>query len=199
MGTDKVCVSTPGSAVLRAAMLALVVLVAAVSAEALKPVYDAKSCIKITGQDGQMVDCPDFHVLRGLCTSGMYGDCPGNRHTGIECCSDLRRTEPAPFSCETKSGSYGNDVECVGSKNVMRGACSSGFRADCNNNYTQMKCCDDYSLEVDYDDCTWLVGTYGEWVSCPSDKVGAGMCSSGRRADCGGWHTRLKCCSVKNP
>merc|ERR1712071_605051 len=46
--------------------------------------------------------------------------------------------------------------------------------------------------------CIWLQGNYGQALICPAYYAAAGVCGSGRRADCNGHYFELFCCDVQD-
>jgi len=51
-------------------------------------------------------------------------------------------------------------------------------------------------IEVPTDDCTYRGTGFGHHISCESNEIAIGACSSAMFEDCGGHSHRLKCCKM---
>ncbi|MDX2088640.1 MAG: hypothetical protein SFX73_12365 [Kofleriaceae bacterium] len=134
-----------------------------------------------------------------LCGSGMNADCKDGSTTQLQCCPGSAALTSASDKTTTV---WGADLEC-GPNEVMRGICGSGQNPDCGDGRITngLKCArlpDNRELY----DAVWKTSGFGQMAQCDSGYVAAGLCGSGRNADCkhngANVVNKIKCAKVRD-
>lgn len=161
----------------------------------------------LCGGYGAFLQCGLQGIVIGECGSGKNLDCSNQGGCGSNICEGIECSYPAlipSFMSTTQwiCGTYGTKLSCKDyNGSVLVGVCGAGKKEDCTkycDGYHGILCAKQEYFNVNWNDCTWITGDWGQWVYCEEGiDLATGHCGSGEHKDCPNDTVhQLQCCSM---
>eukprot|EP01084_Bolivina_argentea_P038396 70978_1 len=156
---------------------------------------------------GAFLNCGLLGIITAECGSGKELDCSNKGGCGSDICEGASCSYPSlipTFMGTTKwiCGKYGTQLSCQDyNGSVLIGVCGAGKKEDCTQyctGYHGILCAKSEYFNINWNNCTWTSGGYGEWINCKKGaSLATGHCGSGENEDCPNKTVhQLQCCSL---